>query len=76
MAIKRGAPLLSAEWINARVDNVQDRLEKLFDHLIDEGLLASGYFPFEEPLTPKLEKKMLEQVEGMLMGAESEMMEP
>ena len=65
-------PMLSAEWINDRVDNVLDRLEEIMDHLIDDGLLVSGYMPFETPLTPALLRRMTpEQVQMLLDGAGS-----
>ena len=63
--------MLSAPWVNDRVDNVMDRLEELMDHLIDDGLLSSGYLPFEEPRTAKIERKVAEQVGAALGGQET-----
>lgn len=58
--------LLSGEWINKRVGNVMTQMEGIVDHLFD-GLLSSGYLPFEEPVTPELVDKMTQlQFEGML----------
>ena len=66
------APMLSASWINERVDNVLDRLEDIFDHLLDDGILSEGVFPFTTPLTPKLLKRMPEEeVKKLVESAES-----
>lgn len=63
----KAVSLLSATWINARVDEVMDTVEELFDYLIDEGLLSSGYLPFEEPLSPKIIRRMSsEQIQAIL----------
>ena len=64
-------PLLSANWINARVDRVMDQIEEIFDHLIDDELLASGVFPFEEKITPKIERLLAQQAEAALSGQET-----
>ena len=64
-------PLLSAPWINDRVEHVLDRLEGIMDHLIDDGVLASGYFPFEGPMTAKIERQLAEQVGAALEGQET-----
>lgn len=55
-----GVPLsfLNAEWINERIANVADRVNMLLDRLIDDGLLGSGYPPFETPLTDEMLMKM------------------
>ena len=64
---KKAVPILSAEWINPVVDKVLDTVEELWDGLIDDGLLASGYLPFESPLTPKVIRRMTsEQVKALL----------
>ena len=64
---EKAVPLLSAAWINARVDEVLDTVEELYDYLIDDGLLASGYLPFEAPLSPKIIRRMTaEQVKALL----------
>jgi hypothetical protein len=55
-----GSPLsfLNAEWINKRVVNVQMKANALLDRLIDDGLLGSGYPPFEVPVTDEMLAKM------------------
>lgn len=55
-----GTPLsfLNAEWINARVSNVTAKVNALLDRLIDDGLLGSGYFPFDTPVTDEMLVKM------------------
>lgn len=45
---------LSAEWVNQRVANVTARVQEYLDRIIDKGLLADGYLPFETPLTDEL----------------------
>ena len=63
---KDGA-ILGAAWINEVVDNVLDRAEALFDHLIDDGVLSDGYFPFEEPMSSATLRRMTaEQVRNLL----------
>lgn len=49
---------LNAEWINDRIVNVQNRVNALLDRLIDDGLLGSGYFPFDMPVTDAMLAKM------------------
>lgn len=49
---------LNAFWINARITNVTTRINYLLDRLIDEGLLGSGYPPFETPVTDEMLQKM------------------
>ena len=49
---------LSAEWINSRLDSVLDRVDRLLDRLIDQGLLSSGYPPGETPLTDAMLRRM------------------
>lgn len=71
MATRKAWPMLSAPWINTRFDNVMDRLEEILDHLIDDGVLASGVFPLEEPITPKIERMLAEQVGAALEGQET-----
>jgi len=55
---KAEVQLLTAEWINQRIENVLDRVDVIVDHLIGDGLLASGYAPLEARLTPADIKKM------------------
>lgn len=64
-------PMLSAPWINARVDNVLNRLEAIFDHLVDDGWLASNYLPYEEKMTPKIERQLAEQIGAAVEGRET-----
>ena len=67
MARPGDVPLLSASWINTRVDNVLDRAEEIFDRLIEAGLMVDGYLPFETPLTPGTIRRMLpEQIQDLL----------
>lgn len=64
---KKAVPILSAAWINPVVDKVLETVETLWDGLIDDGLLASGYLPFETPLSPKIIRRMTsEQVKALL----------
>ena len=66
MAIKAES-LLSATWINARVDAVLDRIEELLmPRLLEGGWLSSGYLPFEAPLSSKIQRKLLQLVENEL----------
>jgi len=58
MARKAEAPFLSAEWINAAVGRVLDQAEGFIQHILDDGLLSSGYLPFESPLTDALLRRM------------------
>ncbi len=57
----KSASLLSAEWINQRIENVIERVDKLLDRILEEGLLSSGYLPLEKPLTKELLMKMTPQ---------------
>ena len=49
---------LSGEWINERVVNVTKKVNSLLDRLIDDGLLGSGYFPFDQPITNEMLQRM------------------
>lgn len=49
---------LSAAWVNQRVANVTERVEAYLDRIIDRGLLADGYMPFETPLTDEMLARM------------------
>lgn len=42
---------LTAEWVNRRVGNVADRVDSILEKIIDFGLLADGFAPFESPIT-------------------------
>ena len=61
--------LLSASWVNERVDNVLDRVDSLLDRIIFEGLLSSGYAPLSEPITKDLIKRMTPQQVIAVLGA-------
>ena len=39
-------PMLSAEWINERIDHVTDKALAIMDEIIDQ-LMSSGYLPLE-----------------------------
>lgn len=61
--------MLSAEWLNFHIDNVMNRVDGLLEHIIYEGLLASGYFPFEKPVSKDMLKRMTpEQLEGYIQS--------
>lgn len=49
---------LNAEWVNKRTLNVARRVNELLDRIIDDGLLGSGYPPFEMPVTDDMLGKM------------------
>lgn len=50
---------LSAEWINARILNVRKQARKiLLQRIIAEGLLSSGYKPFQFPITDDMLMRM------------------
>ena len=66
------ASLLSGEWINTRVDNVVDDAIRILDHVLVEGLLSSGYFPFEQPVTPEMVRRMTEEQLGEALLANQE----
>ena len=51
-------PYLSAEWVNERVANVTARVEAYISRIIDDGLLADGYLPFETPVTDEMLARM------------------
>lgn len=49
---------INAEWINDRMARVVEHVNSLLDRLIDDGLLGSGYPPFETPVTDEMLMKM------------------
>lgn len=64
---EKAVPMLSAKFINTIADNVLDTAERLWDGLIDDGILASGYLPFETPVSAKVIRRMTaEQVKALL----------
>ncbi len=42
---------LSAKWVNQRIMNVADQVDKYIERIIDRGLLVDGFAPFESPIT-------------------------
>lgn len=55
----RGAlSFLSASFIQERMQNVEQMASKMLDRIIDFGLLADGYGPFENPVTPDMIQRM------------------
>lgn len=64
---KKPVNRLSATWMNMITENVMDRVEKLFDHLVSDGLLADGYLPFTQPPDAKTLRRMTaQQLQTML----------
>ena len=64
---KEPGSILGARWVNEVLDNVLDRAEELFEHLIDDGILSDGFFPFEEPVSATTLRRMTaEQVRTLL----------
>ena len=57
-----GAPgklsFLTASWINERVLNVTARVEEYLNRIIDDGLLADGFMPFQSPITDDMLARM------------------
>lgn len=70
----RGAlSYLSASFIQERINNVEQRAQQILDRIIDFGLLADGYGPFESPVTPDMIQRMTpEQLEAFLSTIPSE----
>jgi len=50
--------MLSAAWINARIENVLTQVEVIYNRLLYDGLLSSGHLPLETPITPKLLRRL------------------
>lgn len=48
---------LNADWINQQVVAVATEVTKILDSIID-GMLATGYAPFESPVTDDMLSKM------------------
>lgn len=58
---------LSARWMNQVAERVMERVEKLMEHLIQDGLLADGYLPFTQPPDAKTLRRMTaQQLQTML----------
>lgn len=49
---------LNGEFINEHMMNVFERVSAIVDRLFDRGLLASGYLPFEMPVSDEMLQKM------------------
>lgn len=55
----RGAlSFLSASFVQERIANVEKMATEMLSRIIDYGLLADGYGPFESPVTPEMIQKM------------------
>lgn len=65
----REKSFLSADWINARLRSVMDRVERLIDNILEEGLLSSGYPPGEMPLTDSALLSMTPEQIQLLLGS-------
>ena len=70
MALGSQVEILSAEWINERVKNVLDRVYIMLDHIVDEGLMSSGFLPLEEPIDVEFLSKLTEQQAAALIEME------
>ena len=58
---------LSAKWMNLVAGNVMDRLETLWDSMINDGILVDGYLPFTQPPDAKTLRRMTaQQLQTML----------
>lgn len=57
MSKNQDEALLSATWINDRIDNVYTKCIAIMDDLVDE-ITSSGFLPWEIPLTPQIVNKM------------------
>ena len=60
MALGTQVEILSAEWINQRISNVLDRVYVMLDHIVDEGLVSSGYLPLEQPIDKEFLTRLTE----------------
>lgn len=58
---------LSASWVNERLVNVAQKVETILEHIIDFGLLADGYAPFELPITDDMLQRMSPEQFRLLM---------
>lgn len=70
----RGAlSFLSASFVQERIANVEKMATEMLSRIIDYGLLADGYGPFESPVTPDMIQRMTpEQFETYLSSLPSE----
>lgn len=69
-----GAPgklsFLTATWVNKRIENVAARVDAYLARIIDDGLLADGFAPFETPVTDEMLMKMTPEQFRMLFDTE------
>jgi hypothetical protein len=49
---------LTPTWINQRTMNVAAKVDALLDRIIDDGLIADGFLPFESPITDEMLARM------------------
>lgn len=57
MARPKSEPLLSASWINERIENVTDKALAIMDEILGQ-LTSSGYLPLESPSDADFFKKL------------------
>jgi hypothetical protein len=62
------ANILSGEWQNERINNVLDRIEKIIDRLLLEGLLSSGFLVLEPPMTVEFVSKLTPKQFGSILN--------
>ena len=60
---------LTASWVNERLVNVAEKVEAILSHIIDFGLLADGYAPFETPITDEMLTRMSPEQFRLLFDA-------
>lgn len=60
---------LTASWVNERLVNVAEKVEAILTHIIDFGLLADGYAPFETPITDEMLTRMSPEQFRLLFDA-------
>lgn len=64
---------LTGSWVNERVMNVADKVDKILAQIIDMGLLGDGFAPFQMPVTEDMILKMTpQQLEAFLTTLPSE----
>ena len=67
MARKENTNILSAEWINQRVENVLAQVEEIVDQLLVEGLLSSGFPPLAKQVDKQLVRRMTREQFAKIM---------
>ena len=60
MARQKHEEMLSAAWINARIENVTDKALAIMDEIINQ-LMSSGYLPLEAPSDADFMKRLTPQ---------------